>query len=313
MRKNYFYLAVIFVVAFVFFALHGCKAVLGEGSVSFSLPEWDESLGVRLEYWRVRTSDGSGEKSVLAGNLSRSVTLDVDFEKVTAIVAYPITNIDADDASPFFKPAGCIYPYQDAMSYLHGFSSELLREFYAYNANYSPDEVSTFAKKFNWQKFMSIIEAKAQEAKNNAEDAQNNANSAGVTNNTNIANAPSATNAAKADSKPFYNPWNCDYAKIFSGMQNASFSTSYVNQATSNLAVITLDDVRSASKGQDISAVDSLLCSYIPENSANGEFVLPYNEQCEFISLDKGMVYEIFITFLKKDRRIVLAINSIPL
>ncbi|MBD5410017.1 MAG: hypothetical protein HDR53_02905 [Treponema sp.] len=280
MKKKYFYFAAFFVVAFTFF---GCKSVFGEKSVAFSLPEWDDSLGVGLEYWLIKTSDGRGERSVLAGNVSRTVTLEVDFDRVTAILAYPITSIDANHNAPFFKPAGCIYPYQETISYLQGFSSEILWELYACNANYALDEISALAKQFNWQKFAQTVEAKYEEAEKNPEDKQ------------------------------YYNPWNCNHDTIFSGIQNGSFSTSYINQAKSNVTSITLSDLKVSSNKQELSSCTSMLGSYVPENFAGESFVLPYNEQREFISICNGFVYEIFVTFLKKEKKIVLAINSIPL
>lgn len=280
MRKKYFYFVAFFAGAFAFF---GCKSVFGGKNVEFSLPEWDESLGIGLEYWLVKTYDGRGEQSVLAGNVGRTVTLEVDFERVTAILAYPITNIDANHNAPFFKPAGCIYPYQETISYLHGFSSEILRELYVCNANYASDEISALAKQFNWQKFMQTVEAKSEEAEKNPED------------------------------KKYYNPWNCNHDIIFSGIQNGSFSTSYINQAKSNITSITLSDLKASSNKQELSSCASLLGSYVPENFVGESFVLPYNEQREFISICNEGVYEIFVTFLKKEKKIVLAINSIPL
>ncbi len=304
MRKKYFYCIVIFAATT---ALFGCKSVFGGGSVAFSLPEWDESFGVGLEYWLIKTSDGSGEKSVLAGNVSRSVSLEVDFEKVTAIVAYPITNIDADADSPFFKPAGCIYPYQDAISYVQGFPSEILREFYAANAHFSPSEISAAAKQFNWQKLTQTVEAKSEEAERNFEEAaQKNIQE-------NAASVSGSLTAHNSESTTFYNPWNCDHDAIFSGIQNGSFSASYLNQTKSNITSITLADLKSASNSERLFGCASLLGSYIPENAMEGLFVLPYNEQREFLSISNESIYEIFVTFLKKEKKIVLAINSIPL
>ena len=111
----------------------------------------------------------------------------------------------AKEIEGFFYPAGCIYPYSENLSWLQGFSSTLLYDFY-YHSKYSGNsgELSEdFANCFNWKKLCDELEKKALTVSNSQSEA---------------------TDLPDKLTAPVFNPWLLDSTEILSSIENTSFS-----------------------------------------------------------------------------------------
>ena len=91
----------------------------------------------------------------------KAVSFVLEKNSPCAVLAFPVI-LCADREIEFFKPAGCIYPEQRSLSFLHGFSASVLDEFYSHAvlSSTSPEKAVSYARRFNWEKFISVIDQK---------------------------------------------------------------------------------------------------------------------------------------------------------
>ena len=189
--------------------------------------EWQKCF--ELKYWlvKVRGSDFSFQKKITEKQIMAGVnyfTLELPDSRLCSILAYPVFEIkkyldnqefadcgrqsvknnrsifscQKQEIKGFFYPAGCIYPYSKNLTWLQGFSSSLLYDFY-YHSKYSGNsgEISeTFASCFNWKKLCEEVEKRDFLKKESGENSEQD---------------------------PF-NPWLLDRTEILSSIENSVFS-----------------------------------------------------------------------------------------
>lgn len=164
----------------------------------FYLPEYrSEDFGnLELEYWKIKYIYADYTEEILVPSNQKKIYLDVCNNTVISIIASPITKIGSN-VRDFLMPAGCIYPFQNKISWLHGFSATILSDFYIHsiNAGTKINDILNCVNKFNWKKFIQVIEEK---------------------------NFSTST---------FYNPWNLDRTTILNAISNGYFSSSYLTQS----------------------------------------------------------------------------------
>ena len=200
--------------------------------------EWQKYF--ELKYWlvKVRGSDFSFQKKITEKQIMAGVnyfTLELPDSRLCSILAYPVFEIkkyldnqeiadcgrqrvknkrsivscQKQEIKGFFYPAGCIYPYSKNLTWLQGFSSSLLYDFY-YHSKYSGNsgELSeTFASCFNWKKLCEEIEKKDFLKKESGETSGQG---------------------------PF-NPWLLDRTEILSSIENSVFSVNLLKLSKSKI------------------------------------------------------------------------------
>lgn len=166
------------------------------------------------------------------------------------LIAQPITLMQDNKESDFFKPAGFIYPWngnETCASWESGFLAELmLRIFKDGNENKIPVvETEYTISTYNWKKANQTIEKKIKESQNTDKTKENN-----------------------SKKTPFYNPWLLDSSKIPEGIVSHDFKTAYLNLQSSYSINIDFEKC-------------IFFSSFIPENEflqAEGRLTVKKNE-----------------------------------
>ncbi|MCR5401512.1 MAG: hypothetical protein K6E78_07945 [Treponema sp.] len=200
--------------------------------------EWQKCF--ELKYWlvKVRGSDFSFQKKITEKQIMAGVnyfTLELPDFRLCSILAYPVFEIkkyldnqkiadcgrqrvknnrsivscQKQEIKGFFYPAGCIYPYSKNLTWLQGFSSSLLYDFY-YHSKYSGNsgELSeAFASCFNWKKLCEEVEKRDFLKKESGENSGQG---------------------------PF-NPWLLDRTEILSSIENSVFSVNLLKLSKSKI------------------------------------------------------------------------------
>lgn len=220
-----------------------------------------------------------------------TVSFVLEKNAVCAVSAFPATE-DGFSGAAGYKPAGCIYPYQKQLSFLHGFSASVLSDFYTHTVSAGADAQSCaeYAACFNWKKFIGALQLK---------------------------------NDSAQSSLP-YNPWLLDKERILSGIVSGTFSVSYLG--LTGCISVSEAEIRAAILKKSIFLYQnfnvmpdeaySLGTVYLPHNQQPAEerrFVLKYGAQEELVcSFSGGQKCLVFVT-AEAGGKITLAIHSISI
>ncbi len=161
--------------------LTSCSSIFStQEQVEFLLPKISEA-----DSWEIITKCGK-KSSLLKTDFSGGrIVLSLEKDAPTSILLYPLK----DDEKLSENPFGAVFPWVNEFSSLHGFSAEILSQFYihAESAGNSDDTIKAFISRFNWQKFCKELE--------------------------NI-----------AEKNDGYNPWLLNRQKILESIESKSFS-----------------------------------------------------------------------------------------
>lgn len=150
----------------------GCSFAPGTSSAMELLPGWEtETIALSLPAYPTETHPPlAGWKLVYhrAGRTQirhldsweTSVHLDVDKNQGTAILFYPLTEVQGRTVS-FFHPAGCVYPYNRRAIWQEGFTAEILWQLIRSRAAQSPSTV--YIRQFNWPRLTQQLDRLAQD------------------------------------------------------------------------------------------------------------------------------------------------------
>lgn len=261
--------------------------------VTFSLPQNELSGGGLSEFrlWHVVLTCAGECVQTDVPFSSETVSFELEKNCVYAVSAFPVT-ADGYSGAAGFLPAGCVYPYQKQLSFLHGFSASVLSDFYTHtvSAGVSAHDSREYAARFNWKKFCETLQQKHDGAK---------------------AALP-------------YNPWLLDKERILSGISAGTFSAAYLGQ--NGCVAVPEAEIRAAIEKhraflcQNCTVTQdepySLFSLYLPHNQQSEEeklFVLKYGVSekllCRF---SEGQNCLVFVT-VEKGGKITLAIHSISI
>ena len=132
--------------------LTSCSSIFStQEQVEFLLPKISEA-----DSWEIITKCGK-KSSLLKTDFSGGrIVLSLEKDAPTSILLYPLK----DDEKLSENPFGAVFPWVNEFSSLHGFSAEILSQFYihAESAGNSDDTIKAFISRFNWQKFCKELE-----------------------------------------------------------------------------------------------------------------------------------------------------------
>ena len=263
--------------------------------VSFYFPQYEASdfAGGDFPYltgWNVVSVCGDERIHKTVPAQEKAVSFVLEKNSPCAVLAFPVI-LCAGREIEFFKPAGCIYPEQRSLSFLHGFSASVLDEFYSHAvlSGTSPEKAVSYARRFNWKKFISVIEQKN--------------------------NFPSP--------ELLYNPWLLEKSSVLEGIAAGSFSATYL--VMKNVCSVSESEIRTALQKKSLILENSFsvppdadfafFSSYCPFNNQEGEksFTVKYGVQEEFLCVfSESQPVRAFVS-VTKDGKITLALNSIPI
>lgn len=263
--------------------------------VSFYFPQYEASDFAGGDFpcltgWNVVSVCGDERIHKTVPAQEKAVSFILERNAPCAVLAFPLI-LCAGKETEFFKPAGCIYPEQRSLSFLHGFSASVLDEFYSHSILFGtpPDKAISYARRFNWKKFISVIEQKN--------------------------NFPSP--------ELLYNPWLLEKSSVLEGIAAGSFSATYL--VMKNVRSVSESEIRTAIEKKRLfleknfnvppNADFAFFSSYCPFNNQEGEksFTVKYGVQEEFLCVfSESQPVRAFVS-VTKDGKITLALNSIPI
>ncbi len=129
-------------------------------TVEFFLPAYPEETHPPLAGWTLVYHRAGRTQTRHLGSREQSVRLDVDKNQGTAILFYPLTEVQGRTVS-FFRPAGCVYPYNRTATWQEGFTAEILWQLVRSRAAQSPSAVSI--RQFNWPRITQKVDEKVQD------------------------------------------------------------------------------------------------------------------------------------------------------
>ena len=292
MKKIYFLFMAV-ACASVFF--DSCSTGEDTDEVSFYFPQYEASDFAGGDFpsltgWNVVSVCGDERIHKTVPAQEKAVSFILERNAPCAVLAFPLI-LCAGREIEFFKPAGCIYPEQRSLSFLHGFSASVLDEFYSHAvlSGTSPEKAVSYARHFNWKKFISVIEQKN--------------------------NFPSP--------ELLYNPWLLEKSSVLEGIAAGSFSATYL--VMKNVRSVSESEIRTALQKKSLilencfsvppGADFALFSKYFPFNITGGEksFTVKYGVQEEFLCVFSGIQAVRAFVSVTKDGKITLALNSIPI
>lgn len=165
----------VFTITCLLFASNGCSFVPGKSSALELIPGWlQETVEIHLPAypvethpplagWKLAYLQGGQQKTEILSPSTTSVHLSLDKNQPTAVLFYPLTQLQSQPAR-FFHPAGCVYPYTREASWLEGFTAEIL---FQLAKSMSPEELATSPlSRFNWLRLTQQAGKLAQQAMN---------------------------------------------------------------------------------------------------------------------------------------------------
>ena len=126
MKKIYFLFMAV-ACASVFF--DSCSTGEDTDEVSFYFPQYEAADFAGGDFpcltgWNVVSVCGDERVHKTVPAQEKAVSFILERNAPCAVLAFPVI-LCADREIEFFKPAGCIYPEQRSLSFLHGFSYSL--------------------------------------------------------------------------------------------------------------------------------------------------------------------------------------------
>lgn len=279
--------------ASVFF--DSCSTGEDTDEVSFYFPQYEAADFAGGDFpcltgWNVVSVCGDERVHKTVPAQEKAVSFVLEKNSPCAVLAFPVI-LCADREIEFFKPAGCIYPEQRSLSFLHGFSASVLDEFYSHAvlSSTSSEKAVSYARRFNWKKFISVIEQKND--------------------------LPSP--------ELLYNAWLLEKSTVLEGIAAGSFSATYLGMK--NVRAVSEAEIRTAIEKKSLILENSFnvppdadfafFSSYWPFNNQKGEksFSVKYGVQEEFLCVFSGIQTVRAFISVSKDGKITLALNSIPI
>ena len=163
----------VFTITCLLVASSGCSFVPGKSDSQELIPGWpQETVEIHLPAypvethpplsgWKLAYLQGGQQKTEILPASTASVHLSLDKNQPTAVLFYPLTQLQGQPAH-FFRPAGCIYPYKRDASWLEGFTAEIL---FQLAKSMSPEELTASPlSRFNWLRLTQQAEKLAQKA-----------------------------------------------------------------------------------------------------------------------------------------------------
>lgn len=126
-------------------------AVARPPEYQLELPAWppeNNPSWPSLDCWLVEETASEGTSTRIIPSQSHHTLIQLNRQEPVAVLVYPIT-----EELSFFKPAGCILPYNTELSWEQGFSADTLKKLYGACSENSTSATRDFASRFNWSKF----------------------------------------------------------------------------------------------------------------------------------------------------------------
>lgn len=261
MTKTFFYFNLLCVA--VLMLLSSCSnGNYFEPSEEFnvSLPLWppesERQLYPKLSRWKVEVAGGNfvntenpSENSAFFSRDTFEIAVKANKNQPVAVIAVPVTLDSSGNEVEFFKCAGFIYPFcsEKELTFENGFTAEVLKIGIKSDSFTSSKKKAEFLMKFNWNRFMEVIETKTESSLENLSET-------GI-----------------------YNPWKNNPSKISGLICSKKFYQTALN--TSGTFGKKLELQKDLQK--------FMISSYIPENQIlekEGVFTLQ-NDEINFYSL----------------------------
>lgn len=160
-------------ICFVSLLFWNCSFEVGKSSAMELLPGWSQQ---RVEFilpsypvethpnlvgWKVEYVQGGQIQSDHLAATEKSIILNMDKNRPTPVLCYPLTKIQGRTVS-FFRPAGCVYPYKHQATWLDGFAAEI---FFQLAKSKSPKELATSPLlRFNWPRLSQQVAKRIENA-----------------------------------------------------------------------------------------------------------------------------------------------------
>lgn len=163
----------VFTITCLLIGFSGCSFVPGKSSALELIPGWpQETVEIHLPAypvethpplagWKLAYLQGGQQKTEILSASTASVHLSLDKNQPTAVLFYPLTQLQSQSTS-FFRPAGCIYPYNREASWPEGFTAEIL---FQLAKSMSLEELTASpVSRFNWPRLTQQADKLAQKA-----------------------------------------------------------------------------------------------------------------------------------------------------
>ena len=150
-------------------------------AVSLSLPSWPPYECAEfppLAYWEIRYAGGAQAGRFMRIEAdAKSVTIEAASDRPLTVIALPVSRHGETDVL-FFKPAGCVYPHENALSWESGFAAFVCMKLYSpanrtdraqashnghISAKHRSNETAngTYLATFNWKKLCDALAEKS--------------------------------------------------------------------------------------------------------------------------------------------------------
>lgn len=191
--KNIKYVASVFFIFMMMVLLSTCRHSL-HPLAQLSLPQWPPSTQnihqwPKLEAWQVQITTPQFSSSYRISPATRTITVEAETNTPISLQVYPVT-----EGVIFFHPAGAILPWNGHITWLNGFTAELLKKLYLSTREQNHQEdIQTFASSFNWNRMETQLKEKSTDQGN------------------------------------LYNPWLLDQEQIISKICSKTFTATSLN------------------------------------------------------------------------------------
>lgn len=242
---------VFFIISFISLGLFtGCSfdyKTQSSETISVVFPDWppDDPLHNKyppLSRWKVTVCSAEQVRTYYTQEFHSEINIKKN--RPFCITVHPITLMQDNKESDFFKPAGYIYPWnnneKNLATWEQGFLADLMIKIIKDGRanSISPADTEFLISTYNWNKAQQIINKKLLESSEMIE-----------------------SNNSK---KPFYNPWLLDSSEILSGISSKEFKTALLN--LKSCYTISQDTIFNNYESDDSKNKAALFSAFIPEN-----------------------------------------------
>ena len=132
---------------------------------TFCLAE-EKSFFPVLRFWRVEVRRAGKVECFEIPPSQKTFSVRVKKNDLVSLLAYPVCAVSCEDnrtatslVYDFFYPAGTIFPWETELSWLQGWSSSVLADFYSHSRLSGNDckTAQKYASRFNFHKFMKSL------------------------------------------------------------------------------------------------------------------------------------------------------------
>ena len=126
-------------------------------SVTFRLPDYPNETHPPLVGWHIETVSRGITRTQFIPAETDCITMDIPAGKAIPFLCYPITGTQ-DYPVRFFRPGGCIYPYQTTAEWQNGYTAAILARLQTLPASSTDrNRINRICDRFNWAKLTSLI------------------------------------------------------------------------------------------------------------------------------------------------------------